>query len=120
MPRWSWPPSRKTCSRPQTGSPSTRKPPQSHSPKPRHPSVRRTRRGARWAADILLQPKAMASCRGLYLRIHGTNAPRTIGTAVSNGCARLINPHVIDLYDRVSKGARVVLYKKANAGPSHS
>jgi lipoprotein-anchoring transpeptidase ErfK/SrfK len=55
-----------------------------------------------------------------YLRIHGTNAPRTIGTAVSNGCARLINPHVIDLYDRVSKGARVVLYKKANAGPSHS
>ena len=45
-----------------------------------------------------------------FLRIHGTNAPRTIGTAVSNGCARLVNPHAIDLYDRVPLNARVVLY----------
>lgn len=47
-----------------------------------------------------------------YLRIHGTNAPRTIGTAVSNGCARLTNEHVIDLYPRVEIGARVFLYPK--------
>lgn len=47
-----------------------------------------------------------------YLRIHGTNAPRTIGTAVSNGCARLTNEHVIDLYPRVEVGARVFLYPK--------
>ncbi|WP_106159096.1 L,D-transpeptidase [Hasllibacter halocynthiae] len=45
-----------------------------------------------------------------FLRIHGTNAPRTIGTAVSNGCARLVNPHAVDLYDRVPLNSRVVLY----------
>lgn len=55
-----------------------------------------------------------------YLRIHGTNAPRTIGTAVSNGCARLVNAHVIDLYNRVPVGTRVVLYPKTNAGPEHT
>lgn len=47
-----------------------------------------------------------------YLRIHGTNEPETIGSAVSNGCARLTNEHVIDLYDRVEIGSRVHLYKK--------
>lgn len=47
-----------------------------------------------------------------YLRIHGTNAPSTIGTAVSNGCARLTNDHMIDLYPRVEIGARVVLHPK--------
>lgn len=45
-----------------------------------------------------------------YLRIHGTNAPRTIARRVSNGCARLVNAHVIDLYNRVPTGTRVVLY----------
>ena len=55
-----------------------------------------------------------------YLRIHGTNDPRTIGKAVSNGCARLVNDQVIELYDRVPMGAKVVLYKKSGAGPAHS
>lgn len=45
-----------------------------------------------------------------FLRIHGTNAPSTIGTAVSNGCVRLVNPHITDLYERVVLGARVVLH----------
>jgi len=45
-----------------------------------------------------------------FLRIHGTNAPRTIGTAVSNGCARLTNEYMIDLYNRVPTGSKVVLY----------
>ena len=45
-----------------------------------------------------------------FLRIHGTNAPRTIGTAVSNGCARLTNAHIGDLYERVPLGTRIVLY----------
>ena len=44
-----------------------------------------------------------------YLRIHGTNQPETIGTASSNGCFRMINEHVIDLYDRVQMGAEVVV-----------
>jgi len=47
------------------------------------------------------------------LRIHGTNRPQTIGAAVSNGCARLTNDHVIDLYDRVPIGTRVTLHPKA-------
>ncbi len=50
-----------------------------------------------------------------YLRIHGTNAPSTIGTAVSNGCARLTNDHIKDLYPRVEIGARVFLYPKSAA-----
>ena len=48
-----------------------------------------------------------------YLRFHGTNKPRTIGTAVSNGCARLTNDHAIDLYDRVEIGTAVFLHKQA-------
>lgn len=47
------------------------------------------------------------------LRIHGTNVPRSIGHRVSSGCTRLINKHVIDLYERVAVGARVVLLPEA-------
>lgn len=45
-----------------------------------------------------------------YLRIHGTDKPRTIGTRVSNGCARLTNDQIADLYERVPLGTRVYLY----------
>jgi lipoprotein-anchoring transpeptidase ErfK/SrfK len=52
--------------------------------------------------------------RALYLgntvyRIHGTNQPHTIGEAVSSGCFRLVNSDVIDLYERVPVGTRVVV-----------
>jgi lipoprotein-anchoring transpeptidase ErfK/SrfK len=52
--------------------------------------------------------------RALYIsdtvyRIHGTNQPETIGSAVSSGCFRLTNPDVIDLYNRVPIGTRVVV-----------
>ena len=47
-----------------------------------------------------------------FLRIHGTNAPGTIGTAVSNGCARLVNDQAVDLYNRVPLQSRVVLHPK--------
>ncbi len=47
-----------------------------------------------------------------FLRIHGTNAPGTIGTAVSNGCARLVNDQAVELYNRVPLQSRVVLYPK--------
>jgi len=53
-----------------------------------------------------------ADGRDTYLRIHGTNAPSTIGSAVSNGCARLVNDHVIDLYDRVPVGTLATLHPK--------
>ncbi len=45
-----------------------------------------------------------------FLRIHGTNDPSTIGKRVSNGCARLVNDQLLDLYARVPIGTRVVLY----------
>jgi lipoprotein-anchoring transpeptidase ErfK/SrfK len=52
--------------------------------------------------------------RAMYLgntiyRIHGTNAPTTIGHQVSSGCIRMINEDVIDLYGRVNVGAKVVV-----------
>jgi lipoprotein-anchoring transpeptidase ErfK/SrfK len=52
--------------------------------------------------------------RALYLgatlyRIHGSNEPETIGQAVSSGCFRLTNDDVIDLYNRVSVGATVIV-----------
>jgi lipoprotein-anchoring transpeptidase ErfK/SrfK len=48
------------------------------------------------------------------LRIHGTNDPNTIGTAVSNGCARLTNDDVIALYDVVPTGTVVFLHKESS------
>jgi len=52
--------------------------------------------------------------RALYLgssmyRIHGTDAPWTIGTAVSKGCIRMYNEDVLDLYPRVPTGTKVVV-----------
>jgi lipoprotein-anchoring transpeptidase ErfK/SrfK len=52
--------------------------------------------------------------RALYLgsslyRIHGSNEPWTIGTAVSSGCIRMRNEDVIDLYGRVNVGTKVVV-----------
>jgi lipoprotein-anchoring transpeptidase ErfK/SrfK len=52
--------------------------------------------------------------RALYLgntiyRIHGTNAPQTIGQRVSSGCIRMLNEDVIDLYSRVNVGTKVVV-----------
>jgi lipoprotein-anchoring transpeptidase ErfK/SrfK len=52
--------------------------------------------------------------RALYIgatlyRIHGTNEPWTIGGDVSSGCIRLINDDVVDLYERVKIGAKVIV-----------
>jgi lipoprotein-anchoring transpeptidase ErfK/SrfK len=46
---------------------------------------------------------------GTIYRIHGTNAPETIGTHVSSGCIRMLNEDVVDLYGRVSVGTKVVV-----------
>ncbi len=46
---------------------------------------------------------------GTVYRIHGTNAPETIGTHVSSGCIRLVNEDVIDLYSRVNVGTKVIV-----------
>jgi lipoprotein-anchoring transpeptidase ErfK/SrfK len=55
--------------------------------------------------------------RALYLgatvyRIHGTNQPHTIGSAVSSGCFRLVNNDVIDLFERVPVGTKVVVRQR--------
>ena len=52
--------------------------------------------------------------RALYIgntvyRVHGTNQPQTIGSAVSSGCFRLVNGDIIDLYGRVPVGTKVVV-----------
>ncbi len=52
--------------------------------------------------------------RALYLgssnyRIHGSNEADTIGAAVSSGCIRMTNRDVVDLYDRVKIGTKVVV-----------
>jgi lipoprotein-anchoring transpeptidase ErfK/SrfK len=61
-------------------------------------------------------PENPLGARALYLgstlfRIHGSNEPETIGQAVSSGCFRLSNEDVIDLYDRVRLGAKVVVVR---------
>jgi lipoprotein-anchoring transpeptidase ErfK/SrfK len=55
--------------------------------------------------------------RALYLgstvfRIHGTNQPETIGQAISSGCFRLANGDVVDLYDRIPVGTKVIIRHK--------
>jgi lipoprotein-anchoring transpeptidase ErfK/SrfK len=59
-------------------------------------------------------PENPLGARALYLgesiyRIHGTNQPWTIGKAVSSGCIRMRNEDVIDLYERVGVGSKVIV-----------
>ena len=63
-------------------------------------------------------PKNPLGVRAIYLgstlyRIHGTDAPWTIGKNVSKGCIRMHNEHVLELYPQVRKGAKVyATYKR--------
>ena len=47
--------------------------------------------------------------RDTLYRIHGTNEPEKIGRSVSSGCIRMRNVDVIDLYNRVGVGTKVVV-----------
>lgn len=58
--------------------------------------------------DNPLGARAMYLGSTLY-RIHGSNEPETIGQAVSSGCFRLTNEDVIDLYNRVTVGTKVIV-----------
>ena len=63
-------------------------------------------------------PRNPMGARALYLgstlyRIHGTDAPWTIGQNVSRGCIRMHDAHVIELYQKVSVGAKVLATWKA-------
>lgn len=61
-------------------------------------------------------PDNPLGARAMYLggtlyRIHGSNEPETIGQAVSSGCIRMTNEDVVDLYNRVKVGTRVVVLR---------
>ncbi|SIR27362.1 Lipoprotein-anchoring transpeptidase ErfK/SrfK [Bosea sp. TND4EK4] len=75
-------------------------------------------RYAKWAGGMKGGEANPLGARALYLfkdgrdtlyRIHGTNEPDTIGEAVSSGCIRMMNQDVIDLYNRIPKGSKVVI-----------
>jgi len=75
-------------------------------------------RYAKYANGVPGGPGNPLGSRALYLykgnrdtmyRIHGTTEPWSIGQSVSNGCIRMINAHVEDLYERVPLGTRVVV-----------
>ena len=79
---------------------------------------REPRKYARFANGVPGGPGNPLGARALYLyqgdrdtmfRIHGTTEPWSIGRSVSNGCIRMLNSHVIDLYRRVPPGTRVVV-----------
>lgn len=80
--------------------------------------VARDPMAAKWANGMPGGSTNPLGARALYLyqggrdtlyRIHGTAEPRSIGRAVSSGCIRLLNADVIDLYERVPIGTRVVV-----------
>jgi lipoprotein-anchoring transpeptidase ErfK/SrfK len=73
----------------------------------RRPDLPRHMRGG---IENPLGARAMYLGSTLY-RIHGSNEPATIGQAVSSGCFRMTNEDVIDLYGRVSVGAKVVVLR---------
>ncbi len=83
---------------------------------------------AQFADGVAGGPENPLGARALYLhtsrgadsllRIHGTNEPGTIGQAISNGCARLINRQIVDLYTRVPLDTPVILYPKRNSRES--
>ncbi len=81
--------------------------------------IARTPAYARYADGMPGGPGNPLGARALYLyqngrdtaiRIHGTTEPQSIGRAVSNGCIRMVNEHVMDLYERVPVGAPVMVY----------
>jgi lipoprotein-anchoring transpeptidase ErfK/SrfK len=84
----------------------------------RQPGLRSHVTGLRGGLGVPGGPGNPLGARAMYLwqgnkdtlyRIHGTAEPWTIGTNVSSGCIRMINQDAIDLYERVTPGARVVV-----------
>ncbi|HQF30302.1 MAG TPA: L,D-transpeptidase [Hyphomicrobiales bacterium] len=80
--------------------------------------IARDPRAAPYANGMEGGPENPLGARALYLyeggkdtlyRIHGTNAPKSIGKAVSSGCIRMLNEDVADLYERVDVGTPVIV-----------
>ncbi len=73
----------------------------------RRPDLPRHMKGG---VDNPLGARALYLGSSLY-RIHGSNEPESIGQAVSSGCIRMLNEDVVDLYQRVRVGTRVVVVR---------
>ena len=80
--------------------------------------MRRDPKNLKYAGGMPGGPNNPLGARALYLyrggndtmfRLHGTNQPQSIGHAMSSGCIRMLNHDVIDLFERVPVGARVVV-----------
>ena len=74
------------------------------------------RNGMPGGEDNPLGPRALylyKDGKDTLYRLHGTLEPRTIGSMVSSGCVRLLNQDIIDLYDRVPVGTKVVILPTA-------
>jgi lipoprotein-anchoring transpeptidase ErfK/SrfK len=80
--------------------------------------IRRKPELAEWADGMPGGEDNPLGARGIYLyaggrdtqfRIHGTNEPWSIGTAASSGCIRMLNEEVIELYDQVRIGTKVIV-----------
>ena len=89
------------------------------------PAVGNGRTAALSARFVAGGPGNPLGARAIYLghtafRIHGTNQPETIGHAVSSGCFRLDNADVIDLYERVQVGAKVLIRQSAHVSAAPS
>ena len=59
-------------------------------------------------------PDNPLGARALYLgstlfRIHGTNQPWSIGQAVSSGCIRMANDDIVELFNQVQIGTKVIV-----------
>ncbi|NKK75972.1 L,D-transpeptidase family protein [Rhizobium leguminosarum bv. viciae] len=86
--------------------------------KPTNDMIQRKPRLAKYADGVPGGPLNPLGAAALYLyqggqdtlfRLHGTNARWSIGRAVSNGCIRLTNANIVDLYSRARVGTRVVV-----------
>lgn len=81
---------------------------------PKEMIAREAAKGHYLPAQMAGGPENPLGARAMYLgstlyRIHGTNAPWTIGYGVSSGCIRMRNEDVVDLYERVNVGTRVIV-----------
>lgn len=85
----------------------------------RDPKLARFAEGMPGGLDNPLGARALYLFQGksdtLY-RIHGTNDPSSIGKAVSSGCIRLFNQDIIDLYNRVPEGTKVIVLPAGQEG----
>jgi lipoprotein-anchoring transpeptidase ErfK/SrfK len=82
----------------------------------------RDKEARRWRRGMPGGPRNPLGARALYLfqgkadtlfRIHGTRDPKSIGQAVSSGCIRMLNADVVELFDRVPLGTKVVVLPSA-------